>query len=35
MLMALVVIGSVVTLLSLIVSDLLHRAVDARVRLSP
>lgn len=35
LLMALVVIGSVVTLLSLLVSDLLHRAVDARVRLQP
>ena len=35
LLMALVVIGSVVTLLSLLASDLLHRAVDARVRLQP
>lgn len=35
LLMALVVIGSVVTLLSLLLSDVLHRAVDARVRLQP
>jgi peptide/nickel transport system permease protein len=33
LLMAIVVIGSVVTLASLLLSDLLHRAVDARVRL--
>jgi len=32
--MALVVLTSLVTLVSLLVSDLLHRAVDARVRLS-
>ena len=33
MLMAIVVISSVVTLVSLLLSDLLHRVVDARVRL--
>jgi ABC-type dipeptide/oligopeptide/nickel transport system permease component len=32
--MALVIISSVATLLSLLASDLLHRLVDPRVRLS-
>jgi len=35
MVMALVLLGSVVTLLSLLLSDLLHRLVDPRVRLQP
>ncbi|HEX5052883.1 MAG TPA: ABC transporter permease [Planctomycetota bacterium] len=35
MVMALVVITSITTLLSLVVSDLLHHVIDARVRLRP